>query len=96
MAIKKVMIGINEDLLKDIDQKAKTEHRSRSNYIEYTLMESSKLKFREKELSNRILELEELIKTIPQQSAQQPVIIKEESKSGFTKSSKILDEIPEL
>lgn len=94
MAIKKVMIGLDEDVLKDIDQKAKIEHRSRSNYIEYTLMESNKFKIKEKELINRISELEELIKTIPQQSTQQPVIIKEEAKGGFTK--RIQDDMPGL
>ena len=90
------MIGLDEDLLKHIDQKAKAEHRSRSNYIEFSLMEIDKLKEKESILNNKIAELEKLIKTIPQQSTQQPVIIKEEPKSGFTKSSKILDEVPEL
>lgn len=89
LAVKKVMIGLDEDVLKEIDQKAKAEHRSRSNYIEFTLIETNKLKEREKELINRISELEELIKTIPQQSIQQS--IKEETKSGFTKA---IDNIP--
>lgn len=89
LAIKKVMIGLNEDVLKEIDKKAKSEHRSRSNYIEFTLMEINKLKEREEDLINRISELEELIKTIPQQSIQH--LVKEETKSGFMKT---MDGIP--
>lgn len=88
MAVKKVMIGLDEDVLKEIDQKAKAEHRSRSNYIEFTLIETNRLKEREKELINRISELEELIKTIPRQTQQ---VIKEETKGGFARA---MDDIP--
>jgi len=99
MVIKKIMLTIDEEIVKDIDEKAKLDGRSRNNYITRIIVERFQFEEREKEYKDEIDRLKDQIKllgSIPKQQIVEPIIIKEEVKSGFTKSSKILDEIPEL
>lgn len=99
MVIKKIMLTIDEEIVKDIDEKAKLDGRSRNNYITRIIVEHFQFEEREKEYKDEIDRLKNQIKlldTLPKQSIIEPIVIKEEVKSGFTKSSKILDEIPEL
>lgn len=99
MAIKKVTIGIDEEVLKIIDQKAKETTRSRSNYITSALKDyveyENKKENTELELRNRITELEKQLVIIPQQvikTVQNEV--KSETKQGFIKN--ISNEIEEF
>lgn len=99
MVIKKIMLTIDEEIVKDIDEKAKLDGRSRNNYINRIIVERFQFDEKEKEYKDEIDRLRDQIKiltNIPKQLTTEPIIIKEEIKSGFTKSSKILDEAPEL
>lgn len=99
MAIKKVTIGIDEDVLKIIDQRAKETTRSRSNYITSAIKDfveyETKKEKSEQELKNRIVELEKQLVNFPHQviKAVQPEI-KPETKQGFIKN--ISNEIEEF
>jgi len=99
MVIKKIMLTIDEEIVKDIDEKAKLDGRSRNNYITRIIVERFQFEEKEKEYKEEIERLKDQMKllvSIPKQSTIEPIIIKEEIKSGFTKSSKIMDEAPEL
>jgi len=99
MVIKKIMLTIDEEIVKDIDEKAKLDSRSRNNYITRIIVEHFQFEEKEKEYKDEIDRLKDQIRlliTIPKLSTVEPIVIKEEIKSGFTKSSRILDEIPEL
>lgn len=69
MAIKKIMLTIDEEIVKEVDQKAKDEGRSRNNYITQIIKdyESKTTEYKNKiaMLEKELIEKNVLIKTIP-------------------------------
>ena len=95
MAIKKITIAIDDNLVKTIDDKAKEARRSRSNYLECALEDFLKFEQKEKQLQDRISELEKelvILKATPIQNNQQQYneSIKEDRKPT-TFASPLLD-----
>ena len=103
MAIKKITIAIDENIVNEIDEKAKQAKRSRSNYLECAIEEHLKSEDNSKLLRDRITELETEIKilkavptVVPQTIITQPIETKTETKveaKGFV--TKIPDGIPD-
>ena len=69
MSTKKIILTIDEDIVKDLDEKAKEASRSRNNYINRIIVEHLQFEEIEKKLQDRISELEKqlIIQSIPQQ-----------------------------
>jgi metal-responsive CopG/Arc/MetJ family transcriptional regulator len=64
MAIKKITIAIDENIVNTIDERAKQAKRSRSNYLECAIEEYLNSENNEKQLQEKIAELETEIKIL--------------------------------
>lgn len=80
MGAKKIMLTIDEDIVKDIDQKAKDDGRSRNNYINRIIIEYLQSENKTKDLISEIeilkkelMEKSLIIKNLPQQPIAQQV-----------------------
>lgn len=79
MAIKKIMLSIDEDVVKELDQLAKSDDRSRNNYVNRIISDHLQSEDKTKELLSKIDNLEKellekklIIKNMSQQVIEQP------------------------
>lgn len=73
MGIKKIMLTIDEEVVKVIDKMAKDDGRSRNNYITRIITDHLQSENKEKQLQDRMIELEKellILKTVPNQTMQ--------------------------
>jgi metal-responsive CopG/Arc/MetJ family transcriptional regulator len=72
MTVKKITIGLDDKVLKNIDELSNKAHRSRSNFIEYALLEYLKFEKKEQIFQQKITELEKqlLIQSMEQNNSQ--------------------------